>query len=75
MRTLQMFFKGYGKGLIVALAYIFIIESTAWALPQGGAVESGSVTFDSPNPNTLNVISTTDQAIINWQSFKAVRLQ
>jgi len=32
-------------------------------------VESGSVTFDSPNANTLNIVSTTDQAIINWQSF------
>lgn len=69
MKTMHMFLKGYGKGLIVALAYIFIIQSTAWALPQGASVESGSVTFDSPNPNTLNINSASDQAIINWQSF------
>jgi len=36
MKTLHQFLKGYGKGLSIALAYIFVIQSTAWALPQGG---------------------------------------
>ncbi|HRZ86751.1 MAG TPA: filamentous hemagglutinin N-terminal domain-containing protein, partial [bacterium] len=31
-------------------------------------MESGSAQFDSPNGSTLN-ITTSDQAIINWQSF------
>jgi filamentous hemagglutinin family protein len=69
MKTMRRFVQGYGKGLSIALAYIFLFQSTVWALPEGGAVESGSVQFDTSVPNTLNITSATDQAIINWQSF------
>jgi len=69
MKTLHIFLRGGGKGLVIALAYVFLIQSAVWALPQGGAVESGAATFDTSVPNTLNITTTTDQAIINWQSF------
>jgi len=41
----------------------------AFALPQGGQVASGSVTIGTPANNSLNITQTTNQGIINWQSF------
>ena len=41
----------------------------AQQLPTGGTVTAGSATIVSPNANTLNVNQSTNQAIINWQSF------
>jgi len=39
-----------------------------FALPEGAKVESGSVSFENPDPNTLNVIA-DDKAVINFDSF------
>ena len=41
----------------------------AQQLPTGGNVTAGSATIVSPNSNTLNINQSTNQAIINWQSF------
>ncbi len=38
-------------------------------LPTGGAVVSGTVTFSQPNATTLNITQSSQQAIINWNSF------
>ncbi|MEW6454896.1 MAG: filamentous hemagglutinin N-terminal domain-containing protein, partial [Pseudomonadota bacterium] len=41
----------------------------AQQLPSGGTVTAGSATITTPNTTTLNVNQSTNQAIINWQSF------
>ncbi|MBW8759264.1 MAG: filamentous hemagglutinin N-terminal domain-containing protein [Burkholderiales bacterium] len=41
----------------------------AFALPQGGQVASGGVTIGTPANNSLNITQTTNQGVINWQSF------
>ncbi|HEY8977168.1 MAG TPA: filamentous hemagglutinin N-terminal domain-containing protein, partial [Burkholderiaceae bacterium] len=41
----------------------------ASALPQGGQVASGGVTIGTPANNALNITQTTNQGVINWQSF------
>ncbi|PIU40667.1 MAG: hypothetical protein COT00_00485, partial [Candidatus Omnitrophica bacterium CG07_land_8_20_14_0_80_50_8] len=39
-----------------------------FALPQGQSVESGSATFENPDPNTL-VVTTADKTVVNFSSF------
>jgi filamentous hemagglutinin family protein len=41
----------------------------AQQLPTGGNVTAGSASIAQPNANTLNINQSTNQAIINWQSF------
>ena len=38
-------------------------------LPTAPSVAAGSVTFSQPNSSTLNINQSTNQAIINWNSF------
>src|SRR5271163_1609511 len=38
-------------------------------LPTGQSVASGTVKFDTTRPGTLNIDQSTNQAIINFQSF------
>lgn len=44
------------------------IQNYAYALPAGGEVQEGSASFESPDPLTLNIV-TSHQSIIQWQSF------
>src|SRR5688572_30541906 len=39
------------------------------ALPQGGSVVSGGVNIAPPSGNALTVTQTTQNAIVNWNSF------
>ncbi|MDB5581077.1 MAG: filamentous hemagglutinin outer membrane protein, partial [Bradyrhizobium sp.] len=50
-------------------------NSAAWAeqLPTGGSVAAGNATIVQPNSNTLNINQSTNQAIINWNSFSVGR--
>ncbi len=57
-----------GKGLVFFLVFCFLNPSVSLGLPQGGQVESGSASFENLDANTLNIV-TSDQVIINWQSF------
>ena len=41
----------------------------AFANPTGGQVVSGNITIAAPSTSTLNVTQTSNQGIINWQSF------
>src|ERR1700739_4293718 len=45
----------------------------AGQLPNGATVTSGSATIPQPNPTTLNINQTTNQAIINWNTFSVGR--
>ena len=47
-------------------------NSAAWSqppLPTGGSVAAGSATIGTPSNGTLNINQSTNQAVINWNSF------
>jgi filamentous hemagglutinin family protein len=49
-----------------------LLSSTAafsQALPTGGSVAAGSASISSPRAGTLNINQSSNQAIVNWQSF------
>ncbi|QPJ65075.1 MAG: filamentous hemagglutinin N-terminal domain-containing protein [Candidatus Nitrohelix vancouverensis] len=54
---------------LVCVASLSLAPRTAVALPQDGEVKSGSVQFERPGSDRLNVIQSSDKAIIDWQSF------
>ncbi len=72
MRLLSVFHfaRNSAAGRLIAflLALSLLNPSLALGLPQGAEVESGDASFEQPNEVTLN-ITTSDQVIINWQSF------
>ncbi len=45
------------------------VPAFAQQLPTGGTVAAGNATIAQPNANTLNINQSTNQAILNWQSF------
>ncbi len=55
-------------GFVIAIAAM-AGAIPAWALPQGGVVEAGKAKITYRGLHTLNVVQTTPQAVINWQSF------
>ncbi|MBI5873571.1 MAG: filamentous hemagglutinin N-terminal domain-containing protein [Candidatus Omnitrophica bacterium] len=60
------------KYILVAFGFIFSLLLTMpqglLALPSDPTVESGSASFEQPDPNTLN-ITADDKAVINFSSF------
>ncbi|MBT5472138.1 MAG: filamentous hemagglutinin N-terminal domain-containing protein, partial [Nitrospina sp.] len=50
-------------------AWVALFPAFAFALPTDPTVQAGSVAFDQVDPNTLNVIQSTNKAIIDWQTF------
>ncbi|PIU40336.1 MAG: hypothetical protein COT00_02215, partial [Candidatus Omnitrophica bacterium CG07_land_8_20_14_0_80_50_8] len=54
--------------VVISFAFFTVQENIALALPQGYSVESGNVSFDSQDPNSLT-ITASDKAIINFNSF------
>ncbi len=54
-----------GASLILSL----LSPSIAFALPTGYEAVSGDITFNVVNDNTLQITSTTNQAIINYDTF------
>ncbi len=72
MRLLSVFHfardSAAGRLIAFLLALSLLNPSLALGLPQGAEVESGDASFEQPNEVTLN-ITTSDQVIINWQSF------
>jgi filamentous hemagglutinin family protein len=58
------------RAVAFAIAAAAVIGATpAWALPQGGVVQAGTAKIMYRGPHMLNVVQTTPQAVINWQSF------
>ena len=59
------------KVLAFALTFALLPFSPAYAnhLIQGETVEAGEVHFERPDDVTFNVIQSSDQAIVNFQSF------
>ncbi|MEI8176360.1 MAG: filamentous hemagglutinin N-terminal domain-containing protein, partial [Candidatus Omnitrophota bacterium] len=69
-------FRMLNKVVSVLTLLSFIIHPIAlgkvWAespLPQGPTVQSGSVTFNSPNEVTLNVEQMSEASLIDWLQF------
>src|SRR5580658_791457 len=54
---------------IVVLALIPQGPASAQHLPTGGTVTTGTATIVQPNATTLNINQSTNQAIINWNTF------
>ena len=54
-------------GLSIALA--LAVPSVARANPQGGQVVAGSVTMTQTAPRRLDVVQSTQKAIVDWRSF------
>jgi filamentous hemagglutinin family protein len=66
--------RGWGQcELVAGVAALALIIAIApgWAqqLPTGGSVAAGGVTIGTPTNGTLNINQSTNQAIINWQTF------
>ena len=53
--------------ILTAAALLF--STTAWALPQGASVVSGTSTVTKPDSQTMRVTQTSDKSIINWQGY------
>ena len=56
------------KSISLLTVFIFVCTQSAYPLPTGEEVISGTATFEQINENTLN-ITATDQAILEFQSF------
>ena len=56
-----------------ALALMFAAPAWAQTLPTGGSVTTGTATIVQPNATTLNINQSTNQAIINWNTFSVGR--
>ena len=56
---------------VIALALVMAVPFPALAqqLPTGGAVAAGSATIGAPQKGTLNINQSSNQAIINWNTF------
>ncbi|HYD75489.1 filamentous hemagglutinin N-terminal domain-containing protein [Ramlibacter sp.] len=53
--------------LLAALLGVYAAQ--VFALPQGGVVQSGAVTINTPNANSMVLNQGTSKAVIDWQSF------
>src|SRR6202034_4645524 len=62
-------------GIAIACAVLVgaVSGASAQTLPTGGSVASGGVTIAQPNSTTLNINQSTNQAIINWNTFSVGR--
>ncbi len=54
---------------VLGVCILLLIPALAHALPQGGNVVGGSASISTPNSGAMNIVQTTNKAIINWQGF------
>ena len=59
--------RAIAAALLPGVAAAF--PSSAQQLPTGGSVAAGSVSIGAPQHGTLNINQSTNQAIINWNTF------
>jgi filamentous hemagglutinin family protein len=59
--------RAIAAALFVVVAAAF--PSSAQQLPTGGSVAAGNVSIGAPQHGTLNINQSTNQAIINWNTF------
>jgi filamentous hemagglutinin family protein len=60
---------------VTAAIVALLSNNVAWAqqLPTGGSVAAGTATIAQPNSSTLNINQSTNQAVINWNTFSVGR--
>jgi hypothetical protein len=56
-----------GTALMAAMGGVFA-QTSSNALPTGGRLAAGSATI-SQSANTLNVVQSSQRAVVNWDSF------
>src|SRR5262245_64903422 len=59
--------RAIAAALLPGMAAVF--PSSAQQLPTGGSVAAGNVSIGAPQHGTLNINQSTNQAIINWNTF------
>ena len=64
---------GIWSGLIAAVCVAAAPAFAGDVLPTNGTVTAGSASIIRTNPSTLNINQSTNQAIINWNSFSVGR--
>src|ERR1700754_2477364 len=64
---------GIRASLLTAICLTAVPAFAGDVLPSGGSVTAGSASIVRTNPSTLNINQSTNQAIINWQSFSVGR--
>ncbi|MDD5692564.1 MAG: filamentous hemagglutinin N-terminal domain-containing protein, partial [Candidatus Omnitrophica bacterium] len=57
------------KIYLIASAFLLAVTLNAYANPEGESVAAGTATFDRSTPNTLTVNTTSNNTIINYNSF------
>ncbi len=57
------------RAVALGMLATLMTPTAVMALPQGGQSVAGGVTFSQPNANTLNVNTSAQRAIANYQSF------
>ena len=72
-RGFSLTFYGALAAAIVVLALIPHAPASAQSLPTGGTVTTGAASIVQPNATTLNINQSTNQAIINWNTFSVGR--
>ena len=56
--------------LVSFLTYLVgIFPSMVYALPTGGSVQAGPVSINQVSESQLNILQSSDKAIIDWNSF------
>ena len=53
----------------LSVSLLMGIATTAYALPSAGVVSSGSATITSSGPGSLLITQSSQNALLNWQSF------
>src|SRR5438445_222496 len=66
-RSFPLTMRALAAALVLAIAPAF--PSLAQTLPTGGSFAAGNVSIGTPQKGTLNINQSTNQAIINWNTF------
>jgi filamentous hemagglutinin family protein len=54
---------------LAGTALLLAISSLGMANPKGGVVGAGTATIQNTSPNQLDIVQSTNRAVIDWQSF------
>ncbi len=57
------------RGLLLGMTGAVVWALPSGALPEGGNVSAGQAEIQQNRPNQLNILQTSDRAVINWNSF------
>jgi filamentous hemagglutinin family protein len=61
--------KRFFPAFIAIFISLLVFTHFSFALPQDPTVQTGNVTINQPSAQQLNVIQSSDKAIIDWRSF------